>query len=278
MTKTSKKDPRDVSPESTTSSDDKKQGKRQFISPSVIYSTRVQGASLAWKDINMYVNVGKCCKKEKKRLLTDVNGYISKGEIMALMGPSGSGKTTLLDVLADRVKKAEITGEVLINGKPRDKKTFRFISSYVSVDDQFYEVFTVRETLMFAAALSLPKQPKERRRARVEKLLVESGMATCAKTRIGGSLFRGLSTGQRRRLSIAMELLKSPLILFMDEPLSGLDGSAAVNIMECVDGLARTGMTILMSVHQPPSAVWKIFTACTMLTQGIVMYCGPCDG
>ena len=77
---------------------------------------------MAWKDINMFVKAGKCCSKTKKQLLTNVSGHISKGEIMALMGPSGSGKTTILDVLADRVKKAEITGEILINGKPRDQK------------------------------------------------------------------------------------------------------------------------------------------------------------
>ena len=119
---------------------------------------------------------------------------------------------------------------------------FRTYTCYVDVNDAFYEIFTVKETMMFTANLCFPTSMSyEDKIRKVRSVLNKVGLESCKHTRIGGELFRGLSTGQKRRLSIALELLKEPWILFLDEPLSGLDGAAASNIMNILTNLADTG-------------------------------------
>ena len=119
---------------------------------------------------------------------------------------------------------------------------FRSYSCYVDVNDAFYEIFSVQETMMFTASLTLPRNlPYKDKEDKVNRVLAKVGLESCKNTRIGGELFRGLSTGQRRRLSIALELIKEPWILFLDEPLSGLDGTAAAHIMNILTRLADVG-------------------------------------
>ncbi len=141
----------------------------------------------------------------------------------------GCGKTSLLNVLAARVPDAKaslasLTGDVLLNGKPRNDEFQRKISAYVLQDDNMYTFLTVKETLMLAANFYLPLKTSDADKERIVNTLISDlGLFKAANTRIGNEKVRGVSGGERKRTSIAVQLMSDPAILFLDEPTSGLD-------------------------------------------------------
>ena len=173
-------------------------------------------------------------KKRPKTLLRDVSMQVQPGDLCYLMGPSGAGKTTLLEVLAGRLQVGTLRGEVLFNGQPRDGTYWRE-SSYVKQDDVHIAQLTVQETLRFAARLRMNGQlfSDAEREARVRMVADLLGLDVCLHSICGDAMNRGISGGQLKRLSIGVEIMNMPSLIFLDEPTSGLD-SVIAHEGECV--------------------------------------------
>eukprot|EP00042_Codosiga_hollandica_P052527 m.668681 g.668681 ORF g.668681 m.668681 type:complete len:348 (-) comp58519_c0_seq21:1913-2956(-) len=149
-------------------------------------------------------------------ILKKVNGYAMPGQLTALMGSSGAGKTTLLDVLALRKTGGIITGDVTLNGKKVDPERFKLLSGYSLQDESFYGVLTAKESLMFAMKLRAPHESDVMNEQRVDALLTDMSLQHVMHTRVGTDFTRGLSGGERKRLSVALQLVSNPLLLFLD--------------------------------------------------------------
>ncbi|EDN99528.1 hypothetical protein SS1G_02382 [Sclerotinia sclerotiorum 1980 UF-70] len=196
--------------------------------------------NLIWKNVTVTVKDYKT--KEPKAILDDLSGVVEAGEICALMGPSGCGKTTLLNVLAHRIAaaKATVTGETLVNGSNPPMKAFRDMSSYVEQEDALIGSLTVQETLNFAARLAHKSSlTKTERMRRIRGLLESFGLRNQAHTIIGTPIQKGISGGQKRRVSVASQLITGPKLLFLDEPTSGLDSAASWEVMSFVKEVAK---------------------------------------
>ncbi|KAK1302607.1 ABC transporter G family member 7 [Acorus calamus] len=210
-------------------------------------------------------------------LLTDVSGEAKPGRLLAIMGPSGSGKTTLLNVLAGQLAaspRLRLTGRFEVNGRPRSHGGCKI--AYVRQEDLFFSQLTVRETLSLAAELQLPNELLvEERDEYVNKLLFRIGLINCADSIVGDAKVRGISGGEKKRLSLACELIASPSVIFADEPTTGLDAFQAEKVMETLRQLAQDGHTVICSIHQPRSSVYSKFDDIVLLSEGAVVYAGP---
>ncbi|OWZ19885.1 ABCG transporter [Phytophthora megakarya] len=228
--------------------------------------------SLSWSNLFYTVEA----KKGKKSILTDVTGRCAPGELTAIMGPSGSGKTTLLDILADRICSGTIKGDIVLNGEKRNENIFRAVSSYVAQEDSLLGSFTVLETLQMAAKLTMPSDTKAITMVkRIQSVIDDMGLRVCENTMIGDIFHKGISGGQKRRLSIAIEMLADPAILLLDEPTSGLDSASTYNVIKLISSLSKGGRTIICTIHQPSSLVYEMFTNVVILTAGQTVYFGP---
>ncbi|EUC40320.1 hypothetical protein COCMIDRAFT_9790 [Bipolaris oryzae ATCC 44560] len=232
--------------------------------------------SFSWQDVT--VTVKDRASKQPLDILANVSGVLEAGEMLALMGPSGSGKTTLLNVLAHRaaMPKATIRQDLKINGEPTTLATFRKLSSYVEQEDALVGSLTVRETLYFAAELALPSSiSKAARKARISSLLSSFGLQNQADTLIGTPIRKGVSGGQKRRVSVASQLITSPRILFLDEPTSGLDSAASYEVMNFVRNIAKKHrVLVIASIHQPSTTTFELFDKLMLLSRGKVVYNG----
>ncbi|XP_064623531.1 ATP-binding cassette sub-family G member 8-like [Lineus longissimus] len=209
------------------------------------------------------------------RVLNDVSFTATGGHMLAILGSSGSGKTSLLDVLACRNTGGLIRGQIALNGQPVDQATMRDCSAYVKQDDCLLEHLTVRETLTFVAHLKLPANcPSDKIEEQVEHLMAELGLSHVSSVKVGGEKVRGVSGGERRRVSIAMQMLLDPDILFLDEPTSGLDSFTAYNIVALLSSLAQRGKLVILTIHQPRSNIFELFDQVMVLSQGNMVYHG----
>ncbi|XP_010269761.1 PREDICTED: ABC transporter G family member 15-like [Nelumbo nucifera] len=230
------------------------------------------GTYLVWEDLSVVVaNLG---NSPPRKLLKGLSGYEEPGRIMAIMGPSGSGKSTLLDSLAGRLAGNTImTGSVLMNGK---KKSLNYgVLAYVTQEDVLLGTLTVRETITYSALLRLPDSlSKEEVNEVVEETIFKMGLEDCADKRIGNWHLRGISGGEKKRLSIALEILTGPHLLFLDEPTTGLDSAAAFFVMQTLRNIACDGKTVISSIHQPSSEVFELFDDLFLLSGGEAIYFG----
>ncbi|GAA6042699.1 hypothetical protein JCM8097_003753 [Rhodosporidiobolus ruineniae] len=203
-----------------------------------------------------------------RRLLNDVDGWVKPGTLTALMGVSGAGKTTLLDVLASRVKMGVITGDILVDGNPRDD-SFQRKTGYVQQQDLHLETATVREALQFSAILRQPHTvPRAEKLAYVEEILVLLEMDKYADA-VVGRLGEGLNVEERKRLTIGVEMVAKPeLLLFLDEPTSGLDSQTSWAILDLLDKLKNAGQAILCTIHQPSAMLFSRFDRLLFLARG----------
>ncbi|XP_020550000.1 ABC transporter G family member 15-like [Sesamum indicum] len=193
---------------------------------------------------------------------------------MAIMGPSGSGKSTLLDSLAGRLaRNVVMNGNILLNGKKR--RLDYGLVAYVTQEDVLLGTLTVRETITYSAHLRLPSSmTKQEIRGIIDGTIMELGLQDCADRQIGNWQLRGLSGGEKKRLSIALEILTRPRLLFLDEPTSGLDSAAAFFVIQSIKNLARDGRTVISSIHQPSSEVFALFDDLYLLSSGETVYFG----
>ncbi|CAM9887442.1 unnamed protein product [Ascophyllum nodosum] len=239
-----------------------------FCSASTSETDRVNPVDLEWKDVS--------CAVGKKQIIQDVSGKASAGKLLAVMGPSGSGKTTLLNALANQIpysKKTRLYGTVTVAGAKRKAGQDQ---AYVKQDDVFYSQLTVRETLVMAARLRLPRDvPLDEKVAKVDELINKLGLSKVADTIVGDAKTRGISGGEKKRLSIACQLFGTPSLIFCDEPTTGLDSFQAERVMSTLQQLAKEGHTVICSIHQPRSSIFRMFDDLMVLSEGRVMYHGP---
>lgn len=215
-------------------------------------------------------------KRKQREVLHSVSGKCIPGQVTAILGPSGSGKTTLLDILSKRKTVGRISGTVLVNDTPRNY-AFKRISGYVSQEDILLDTLTVREHLDYCAQFRLPENmPLGRKKEKVDEVIRDLGLKAIEHSRIGSVARRGISGGERKRVTIASELLVDPSILFLDEPTSGLDSHQAHLLVQTIVHLARSkNRTVVMAIHQPRSNIYELFDQICLLKDGISVYFGP---
>ncbi len=206
----------------------------------------------------------------------EINFIEKSGKLVGILGASGSGKTTLLNILNGRY--TPMTGRVLINGIDlhKDKEKLKGIIGYVPQEDFLIEELTVLENLYFSAKLSFGNQTDFQIRKAVIKLLKELGLYEIKDQVVGTPLNRKISGGQRKRLNIALELIRQPPILFLDEPTSGLSSADSENIMDLLKELTLKGKLVFVVIHQPSSDIYKMFDRVLILDHGgYLIYNGP---
>ena len=233
---------------------------------------------LAWQGITYSVPVKAADGTTAPRvLLHSIDGFCRAGTLTALMGSSGAGKTTLMDVIAGRKTQGSIEGTISVNGHPQQLRTFNRLCGYVEQVDTHLASQTVREALHFSATLRLPPSVSaERRRTFVEEVLDILELTAIAGRVIGDAALPGLSPGQLKRVTIGVELVANPAVLFLDEPTSGLDSRAALVVMRVVARIASTGRTVLCTIHQPSRELFAMFDRLLLLGRGgVQIYAGP---
>ncbi|KAL6531484.1 drug-responsive transcription factor pdr3 [Orobanche minor] len=238
--------------------------------------------SLVFKDVQYYVETPAAMKErgftqKRLQLLCDITGAFRPGVLTALMGVSGAGKTTLLDVLSGRKTTGIVDGEIKLGGYPKIQSTFTRISAYCEQTDIHSPNVTVEESVIFSAWLRLDASiDKKTRYEFVREVLETIELDEIKDALVGLPGVNGLSTEQRKRLTIAVELVANPSIIFMDEPTTGLDARAAAIVMRAVKNVANTGRTIVCTIHQPSIDIFEAFDEVLLLKPGgRMIYCGP---
>jgi len=232
-----------------------------------------QALGIVWQDIE--VKIG------NREILQLKHGVAHPGRLLGIVGPSGCGKTTLLNCLAQSVPKVcgqRLKGDVrLTNGKRLDLNSGDI--AFMSQDDSFFSMLTVRETLEMAAELQLPSVAQPQRAGIVDNLLESLSLIHVQHNFVGGGRERGISGGERRRLSLARELLGNLKILIADEPTSGLDTFQAEHVVRILRKLAKhKRIVVAVTLHQPRSSVWHMLDEILVLTpNGKVAYHGPAN-
>ncbi|RDA92394.1 hypothetical protein CP533_4712 [Ophiocordyceps camponoti-saundersi (nom. inval.)] len=238
-------------------------------------------SNISWQGISVTVKDRKT--KQPKTILDNVDGIVKAGELCALMGPSGSGKTTLLNALAKRyMKGTNTTGKVQVNGEALSQSTLRHISCFVEQEEAFLGCLTVFETIYFASRLavsSVIRSSKEKQKLQINSLLDSLGLVDHADTIIGTPLKKGISGGQKRRVGIGRQLITNPKILFLDEPTTGLDASAALEVAQYLAKMAKQlNLIVICSIHQPSPSTFNLFDKLALVSQGKSHYFGDRAG
>ncbi|EFO83630.1 CRE-WHT-6 protein [Caenorhabditis remanei] len=253
------------------------------ISPGYSTLGDIVPVSLHWKDISYVIIIYKhlldktfrvSTVKEQRELLRDVSGVARPGELLALMGASGAGKTTLLNMLMCRNLKGLITeGTITVNGNEMGDK-ISTISGFAQQEELFVGTLTVKEYLMIQAKLRI-NESKKIREERVTDVLHQLKLWKCRDSRIGviGEK-KGISGGEARRLTFACEMLSNPSLLFADEPTTGLDSFMAESVIQILRGIAKTGRTIICTIHQPSSQLYQMFHRVIYLANGRTAFQG----
>ncbi|OWR43521.1 putative ABC transporter [Danaus plexippus plexippus] len=202
-----------------------------------------------------------------KQVVKGVSGRFMSGQLIAIMGPSGAGKSSLLNVISG-YKSAGVTGELLVNGQARDEQQFKRSSCYITQEDLHQPLLTVREAMDVAAKFKLPRGVK----IPSEEILQQLGLLEHQHTKTDL-----LSGGQKKRLSIALELVNNPPVFFLDEPTSGLDTVTTLQCVKLLKQLARQGRTVVCTIHQPPASLFEMFDQAYVLADGRCIYQGDTE-
>lgn len=248
-----------------------------------------EGAALYYSDIvadfNEEIKTTKLSFHARIKLLRFPNGAIGlndvvvaegPGKLIGIMGASGAGKTTLLHVLASLQKPTE--GEVLINGFDvhQQKDKIHGVIGYVSQDDLLIEELTVYQNLYYNAKLCFAGYTEEQLHKRVMDVLEDLGLDQRKDLKVGSILDKTISGGQRKRLNIALELIREPAILFLDEPTSGLSSRDSENVIDLLKELSLKGKLVFVVIHQPSSDIYKMFDKMIIMdVGGVPAYYGP---
>ncbi|CAL4924482.1 unnamed protein product [Urochloa decumbens] len=230
--------------------------------------------TMTFYNVNYFVDMPKEIRargvpEKRLQLLSEVSGVFRPRVLTALVGSSGAGKTTLLDVLAGRKTGGYIEGDIKISGHKKEQRTFARIAGYVEQNDIHSPQVTVEESLWFSSILRLPKDiSKQTRHEFVEEVMALVELDQLRHALVGRQGSTGLSTEQRKRLTIAVELVANPSIIFMDEPTSGLDARAAAIVMRTVRNTVDTGRTVVCTIHQPSIDIFEAFDELLLLKRG----------
>ncbi|KAL3696501.1 hypothetical protein R1sor_010577 [Riccia sorocarpa] len=238
--------------------------------------------ALTFHNVCYYVDMPSEMKREgvetdRLQLLRNVSGAFRPKILTALVGVSGAGKTTLMDVLAGRKTGGYIEGDIRVSGFPKKQETFARISGYVEQNDIHSPQVTVYESLIYSAWLRLPASVDAKtREGFVGEVMDLVELRSLRQALVGLPGSTGLSTEQRKRLTIAVELVSNPSIIFMDEPTSGLDARAAAIVMRTVRNTVDTGRTVVCTIHQPSIDIFEAFDELLLMKRGgQVIYAGP---
>ncbi|XP_018563833.1 ATP-binding cassette sub-family G member 1 [Anoplophora glabripennis] len=221
-----------------------------------------------FEDITYTVNH----KKEKKPIIKGVSGKFVSGEMTAIMGPSGAGKTTLLNILTG-LQTSNITGSIKCNTSNKNGSLqYKKESCYILQEDNLPNLFTVLEIMNIAASLKLSNITEKRKEFLINDILRHIGLKICKNTKC-----QDLSGGQRKRLSVALELIDNPPIMFLDEPTTGLDSSSTTQCVQMLKNLTRDGRTIICTIHQPSASIFEMFDHVYVMAQGHCVYQGSTE-
>ncbi|KAG9146577.1 hypothetical protein Leryth_014601 [Lithospermum erythrorhizon] len=237
--------------------------------------------SLVFNHVNYYVDMpteikNKGLEETSLQLLRDVSGAFRPGVLTALVGVSGAGKTTLMDVLSGRKTGGYTEGSINISGFPKNQSTFARISGYCEQNDIHSPHVTVYESLVYSAWLRLsPDIKMQTRKMFVDEVMELVELNPIKDALVGLPGVDGLSTEQRKRLTIAVELVANPSIIFMDEPTTSLDARAAAIVMRTVRNTVDTGRTVVCTIHQPSIDIFEAFDELLLMKRGgEIIYAG----
>lgn len=224
-------------------------------------------------------NIPSYRKKWTRQILKDVSFHTESGQIMCILGNSGSGKTTLLDAIAGRLNhKKSFTGRVYVNGQELRQEQFQDCFSYVLQNGTLLSYLTIEECLTYTALLALQKHSHDFIKKKVDAVMAELRLSQVANSVIGSRIFQGISDGERRRVSIAAQLLQDPKIMLLDEPTTGLDCMTANQIVTLLSELAHKGRIVIITIHQPRSELFQVFDKICIMSFGELIFCGgPSD-
>ncbi|OLY83949.1 ABC transporter G family member 22 [Smittium mucronatum] len=234
-------------------------------------------STLEFKDIGYSVKLGKGKNVSYKTILSGVNATLKGGELVAIIGSSGAGKTTLLNIISGRIVGGTVAGQILYNGEPRNKRTFRRDVAYVEQDDLMYPTLTAKETIGYAAKFRLPNDEfsPQQKEQRVEDTIRSLRLTKSENTFIGDDRLKGLSGGERKRVSIGMEIVTEPKVLILDEPTSGLDSNSSIVVVKLIKGIAvENNLICISSIHQPNSKIFYTFDKVILMAPGGLTYFG----
>uniref|UniRef100_A0A8C5HC74 ATP-binding cassette sub-family G member 5 n=1 Tax=Gouania willdenowi TaxID=441366 RepID=A0A8C5HC74_GOUWI len=222
-----------------------------------------------WWDVPSYR------KRWTRQILNDVSFHVDSGQIMGILGNSGSGKTTLLDAISGRIgNSGTLLGEVFINGRKLKRAEYQDCFSYVLQSDTLLSYLTVEETLTYTAQLALRQHSAEAIKKKVSAVMAELSLTHVAHSVIGGRVFPGISGGERRRVSIAGQLLQNPRVILLDEPTTGLDSMTANQIVVLLAELAMRNRIVIVTIHQPRSELFNVFSRIAIMSRGELVFCG----
>ncbi|OMJ89451.1 hypothetical protein SteCoe_8451 [Stentor coeruleus] len=227
---------------------------------------------LEWNNIEC----GFRSKNDSRQILKGMTGFARPGEFLAIMGTSGSGKTIFLNALTGAVRNSSrisLSGEILANKQSIYDINFYKYIGYVTQDDILLDMLTVRESVTFAARLKNVGSD-DQKIAKVDSVLTELGLMKCQHTLIGNEAVKGVSGGEKKRVCIAIELITTPSVLFLDEPTSGLDSFTSYNVIEILNQQAAKGRTVISTIHQPSSDIFKNFDKLMLICDGTIVYHG----
>eukprot|EP01017_Pseudomicrothorax_dubius_P039503 TRINITY_DN606_c0_g1_i4.p1 TRINITY_DN606_c0_g1~~TRINITY_DN606_c0_g1_i4.p1 ORF type:complete len:696 (+),score=61.84 TRINITY_DN606_c0_g1_i4:124-2088(+) len=234
---------------------------------------RANQIQLTFEQITVQINDS---RNKGKIILRDLNGSLEPGQLNVIMGPSGSGKTTFLNLVSGRLwsNKLAIEGILKLNGEAvTNLDQYGQVIGYVMQYDVLLKTFTPREAFKFAAQMRLNATNNECNEA-VNAVISQLGLEKCADTKIGNHLVRGISGGEKKRTAIGVELITNPSLLFLDEPTTGLDSENSIHLLEILKKMAQMGKTIVSTLHQPSSDMYKLFDRLTLLVRGQILYQG----
>ncbi|RKF62897.1 ABC transporter G family member 24 [Erysiphe neolycopersici] len=224
------------------------------------------GISIGFRDISYTIGNG-------KTIVAPQTGHIEKGSVWAVMGASGAGKTSFFNLIMGKV--SHTGGELYVNQVSCNIPKFKRIIGYVPQDDILMAELTVRENIMHNARIRLASTwSDDERKAHVDLLISCLGLSHVQNNIVGDSVKSHISGGQRKRVSVGMELVAAPMAVFLDEPTSGLDSTAALSIMKLLKMLSQLGMTIICVIHQPRPEILEMLDGIHLLGRGRELYHG----
>ncbi|CAH0561473.1 unnamed protein product [Brassicogethes aeneus] len=239
---------------------------------SVKFGPVESAVDVSFQDLSFTVREG-LFRRKRRTILNKINGEFNAGELTAIMGPSGSGKSTLMNILAGYTTHG-IKGKLLVNNDAREESLFRKQSCYIMQDDNLQPLLTVDEAMTIAANLKMNSSiTSKEKRTRLKEILESMGLweHRAVKT-------QALSGGQLKRLSIALELIKNPQIMFFDEPTSGLDSLTSKQCIMLLKQIAASGRTVICTIHQPSAMIFEMFDHLYVLSTGYCLYQGSIKG
>lgn len=237
-----------------------------------LHTSRSRIVDIQFKNLSYEIEIGYC--GPKKQILKSLNGIFKAAELTAIMGPSGAGKSTLLNILTG-FQQGQMTGtvEYISSEGTQQWNMYKKQSCYIQQTDNLFGLFTVQESMMMATYLKIGNNATKLFR----QMLIDNILDTLKLSNINDIKVDRLSGGQKKRLSIALELINNPPIMFLDEPTTGLDSLASLQCISALQTLAKSGRTMICTIHQPSAALYQLFDYIYLVVDGQCMYAGSPD-